>query len=50
MQVGAVELRAQINDGALKVVQIAPPAPPVGGTLPGGEPELRSPPAPGSAT
>lgn len=41
IQVGAVELRAQVNDGELKVVQIAPPAPPVGGSLPDGEPELR---------
>lgn len=36
-----MELRAEISDGELKVVQIAPPAPPVGGSLPGGEPELR---------
>jgi DNA-binding HxlR family transcriptional regulator len=41
IQVGAVELRAQASDGALKAVQIAPPAPPVGGSLPSGEPELR---------
>ena len=41
IQVGAVELRARINDEELKVVQIAPPAPPVGGSLPSGEPELR---------
>src|SRR6202044_3514936 len=41
MGVGAVELRAQVSDGELKVVQIAPPAPPVGGSLPAGEPELR---------
>ena len=41
IQVGAVELRAQVSDGALKVVQLAPPAPPVGGSLPSGEPELR---------
>jgi hypothetical protein len=41
IQVGAVELRAQVNDDELKVVQIAPPAPPVGGSLPSGEPELR---------
>ena len=40
IQVDAVELRAQVNDGDLKVVQIAPPAPPVGGSLPSGEPEL----------
>ncbi len=41
IQVGAVELRAQASDGALKVVQIAPPAAPVGGSLPSSEPELR---------
>ncbi|MGO9958227.1 MAG: transcriptional regulator, partial [Solirubrobacteraceae bacterium] len=41
IQVGPVELRGQVNDGQLNVVQIAPPAPPVGGSLPSGEPELR---------
>jgi DNA-binding HxlR family transcriptional regulator len=41
IQMGAVELRAQVSDGELKVVQIAPPAPPVGGSLPSGEPDLR---------
>jgi DNA-binding HxlR family transcriptional regulator len=41
IQVGAVELRAQVSDGELKVVQIAPPTPPLGGSLPSGEPELR---------
>jgi DNA-binding HxlR family transcriptional regulator len=41
IQVGAVEVRAQVSDGELTVVQIAPPAPPVGGSLPSGEPELR---------
>jgi DNA-binding HxlR family transcriptional regulator len=41
IQVDAVELRAQVVDGELKVVQIAPPAPPVGGSLPSGEPELQ---------
>jgi DNA-binding HxlR family transcriptional regulator len=41
VQVSAVELRAQVSDGELKVVQIAPPAPPVGGSLPSSEPELR---------
>ncbi|MGH2887564.1 MAG: winged helix-turn-helix transcriptional regulator [Solirubrobacteraceae bacterium] len=41
IQMGAVELRARVSDGELKVVQIAPPAPPVGGSLPSGEPELR---------
>jgi DNA-binding HxlR family transcriptional regulator len=41
IQMGAVELRARVSDGELNVVQIAPPAPPVGGSLPSGEPELR---------
>jgi DNA-binding HxlR family transcriptional regulator len=41
IQMGPVELRAQAGDGELKVVQIAPPAPPVGGSLPSGDPELR---------
>jgi DNA-binding HxlR family transcriptional regulator len=41
IQVGAVELRAQAGDGELRVVQIAPPTLPVGGSLPTGEPELR---------
>jgi DNA-binding HxlR family transcriptional regulator len=41
IQVGAVELRARVGDGNLKVVQLAPPAPPVGGSLTSGEPELR---------
>jgi DNA-binding HxlR family transcriptional regulator len=41
IQIGAVELRAQVSDGELQVVQLAPPAPPVGGSLPSGEPELR---------
>lgn len=41
IQVGEVELRAQVSDGALKIVQVAPPAPPVGGALPAGEAQLR---------
>jgi DNA-binding HxlR family transcriptional regulator len=41
IQVGAVELHARASGGALKVIQIAPPTPPVGGSLPSGEPELR---------
>jgi DNA-binding HxlR family transcriptional regulator len=40
IQLGAVELRAQVSDGELDVVQIAPPKPPVGGSLPSGEPQL----------
>ncbi|MGO9908865.1 MAG: hypothetical protein ACLPY3_24605 [Solirubrobacteraceae bacterium] len=41
IQVGGVELRAQVSNGELTVVQIAPPAPPVGGSLPSTEPDLR---------
>jgi DNA-binding HxlR family transcriptional regulator len=41
IQMGAAELRAQASDGALKTVQIAPPTPPAGGSLPSGKPELR---------
>jgi DNA-binding HxlR family transcriptional regulator len=41
IQMGPVELRAQAGGGELKIVQVAPPAPPVGGSLPAGEPELR---------
>jgi DNA-binding HxlR family transcriptional regulator len=41
VQVGRVELRCQVSNGELNVVQIAPPAPPAGGSLPSGEPELR---------
>jgi DNA-binding HxlR family transcriptional regulator len=41
IRVGVIELRAQVEGGEMTVVQIAPPATPVGGSLPGGEPELR---------
>jgi DNA-binding HxlR family transcriptional regulator len=41
IQVGPVELRAHVSGGELTVTQIAPPAPPVGGSLPVGEPDLR---------
>jgi DNA-binding HxlR family transcriptional regulator len=41
VQVGPVELRCQVSNGDLNVVQIAPPAPPAGGSLPSSEPELR---------
>ena len=41
IQVDSVELRGQVCDGELRIVQIAPPAPPVGGALPSGEPELQ---------
>jgi DNA-binding HxlR family transcriptional regulator len=41
MRVGTVELRGQVTSGELSVVQTGPPGPPVGGSLPGGEPELQ---------
>jgi hypothetical protein len=41
VQVGAVELRGQVSDGELELVQIAPPVPPIGGLLPTGQPELQ---------
>jgi DNA-binding HxlR family transcriptional regulator len=41
IQMRGVELRAQVSNSELTVVQIAPPAPPVGGSLPSSEPELR---------
>ncbi|HST55498.1 MAG TPA: helix-turn-helix domain-containing protein [Solirubrobacteraceae bacterium] len=47
IQVGTVELRAQVSAGELKVVQLAPPTPPVGGSLPSSEPELRFAASPG---
>lgn len=39
LHVGDVALRASVRDGELLVAQIAPPAPPVGGRLPDGEPD-----------
>ncbi|MBL3687896.1 transcriptional regulator [Leucobacter zeae] len=39
LHVGDVALRARVRDGILSVAQLAPPAPPVGGALPGGEAE-----------
>jgi DNA-binding HxlR family transcriptional regulator len=41
VEVGPVELRALVGNGELAVFQVAPPRPPVGGSLPTGEPELR---------
>jgi hypothetical protein len=38
--VGDVALRAQVAGSVLQVWQIAPPAPPVGGTPPAGEPDV----------
>lgn len=40
LHVGPVALRAQVDSDALRVSQLAPPAPPVGGRLPVGEPDL----------
>ena len=39
LHVGDVALRASVHDGELRVAQLAPPAPPVGGRLPEGEPD-----------
>lgn len=39
LHVGDVALRASVRDGGLRVAQLAPPAPPVGGRLPEGEPD-----------
>ena len=39
LHVGDVALRAIVHDGVLAVVQLAPPAPPVGGAVPPGDPE-----------
>ncbi len=39
LHVGDVALRASVRDGELLVAQLAPPAPPVGGRLPDGEPD-----------
>lgn len=39
LHVGDVALRARVRDGILTVAQLAPPAPPVGGALPDGDPE-----------
>ncbi|HEX3617267.1 MAG TPA: helix-turn-helix domain-containing protein [Solirubrobacteraceae bacterium] len=41
IQLDAVALRGQVNGGALTIVQIAPPAAPIGGALPSGEPQLQ---------
>jgi len=38
LHVGDVTLRVQVERGALRIAQLAPPAPPVGGALPVGEP------------
>lgn len=40
LHVGDVALRVQVDGSRLNVTQLAPPAPPIGGALPAGEPEL----------
>lgn len=40
VRIGPVALRVQVRAAQLRVTQLAPPAPPVGGSLPEGEPEL----------
>lgn len=40
VHVGDVALRVQVDGIVLRVAQLAPPAPPVGGRVPAGEPEL----------
>ena len=40
VRIGPVILRVQVEGRELRIAQVAPPAPPVGGTPPAGEPEL----------
>jgi len=40
LHVGDVTLRLQVDGRDLRITQLAPPAPPIGGRLPEGEPEL----------
>jgi DNA-binding HxlR family transcriptional regulator len=40
VHVGDVALRVQVDAAALRIAQLAPPAPPVAGRVPAGEPEL----------
>ncbi|GAA1996480.1 winged helix-turn-helix transcriptional regulator [Microbacterium ulmi] len=40
VHVGDVALRVQVDGGELRIAQLAPPAPPVGGRMPDGVPEL----------
>jgi DNA-binding HxlR family transcriptional regulator len=40
LHVGSVALRVQVDGDSLRIARLAPVAPPVGGTLPAGEPEL----------
>ncbi|WP_102193373.1 winged helix-turn-helix transcriptional regulator [Microbacterium aurantiacum] len=39
LHVGDVALRASVREGVLRVYQLAPTAPPIGGALPAGEPD-----------
>jgi DNA-binding HxlR family transcriptional regulator len=39
LHVGDVALRASVRDGELRITQLAPPAPPVGGAPPEGDPD-----------
>lgn len=39
LHVGDVALRASVRDGELRVAQLVPPGPPVGGRLPEGDPD-----------
>jgi DNA-binding HxlR family transcriptional regulator len=40
VHVGDVALRVQVDADRLRIAQLAPPAPPVGGALPAGDPEI----------
>lgn len=40
LHVGDVALRVQVEDATLRIAQLAPPAPPIGGAHPVGEPDL----------
>ena len=40
VHVGDVTLRVRVEGSALRIAQLAPPAPPIGGTLPNGEPGI----------
>lgn len=40
LHLGGVALRVQVDADRLRIAQLAPPAPPIGGRLPAGEPEI----------
>jgi DNA-binding HxlR family transcriptional regulator len=40
VHVGVVALRVQVDGTGLRIAQLAPPAPPIGGLAPAGEPEI----------